>query len=90
MEAYSIENLTKEQYKLILESVLFSGSTSVNARWYIDNASDLVDIGVLLRKKHPNILTENIFLLNDKEYHDEFSEKIIDFFPEIVENISDL
>ena len=90
MEAYSIENLTKEQYKLILESVLFSGSTSVNARWYIDNVSDLVDIGVFLRKKHPNILTENIFLLKDKEYHDKFSEKIIDFFPEIVENISDL
>jgi steroid 5-alpha reductase family enzyme len=69
---------------------LFSGSTSVNARWYNDNSNDLVDIGIFLRKKHPNILTENIFLLKEKEYHDEFSEKIIDFFPEIIENISDL
>jgi hypothetical protein len=90
MKTYSIENLTEEQYRLILESILFSASTSVNSRWYMDNETVLMDIGLSLRKKNPNVLTKNIYILKDEEYHDVFSKKIIDFFPEILENISDL
>jgi hypothetical protein len=90
MKTYSIENLTEEQYRLILESILFSASTSVNARWYMDAETTLMDIGLSLRKKNPNVLTKNVYILKDEEYHDVFSKKIIDFFPEILENISDL
>lgn len=90
MKTYSIENLTEEQYRLILESILFSASTSVNSRWYMDNETALMDIGLSLRKKNPNVLTKNIFILKDEEYHDVFSKKIVDFFPEILENIFDL
>jgi len=56
----------------------------------MDNETALMDIGLSLRKKNPNVLTKNVYILKNEEYHDVFSKKIVDFFPEILENISDL
>ena len=86
MKTYSIDNLSEDQYRLITEALLFSASTSVNARWYSEEDQSLMELAISLRKKDPNILMKNIFILKEKEYHDEFADPIIDYFPEILEN----
>lgn len=90
MKTYCIDNLTEEQYRLIMESVLFSASTSINARWYVDNEEELMKIGLNLRKNNPNVLTENIFFIKEEKYHDSFTKKIVDYFPEILETVYEL
>lgn len=90
MKTYCIDNLTEEQYRLIMESVLFSASTSINARWYMDNEEELMKIGLNLRKNNPNVLTENIFFIKEEKYHDSFTKKIVDYFPEILETVYEL
>ena len=35
-----------------------------------------------IRKKYPNILLKNTYIIKE-EYEDEFSEKLLDYFPEI-------
>ena len=86
MKNYSIENLSEDQLRLVIESLLFSASTSVNARWYSEEDESLMSMALDLRKKYPEVLMKNVFVLEEKEYHDEFSEKVVEYFPEIVEN----
>ena len=86
MKNYSIENLSEDQLRLVIESLLFSASTSVNARWYSEEDESLMSMALELRKKYPEVLMKNVFVLEEKEYHDEFSGKVVEYFPEIVEN----
>ena len=83
MKTYSVENLSENELRLLTESLLFSASTSVNAKWYSEDDEELMDLAIKLRKNHPEVLMKNIFILEEKTYHDKFSKKIIDFFPEI-------
>lgn len=79
---YSIDNLTEEQLQLLAESLLFSSSVDVNANWYKENYKNLFEIALNVRKKYPNILLKNLFVLKN-DLNDEFSEKILDYFPEL-------
>jgi hypothetical protein len=85
MKNYSVENLTEDQLRLVVEALLFSASTSVNARWYSEEDESLMKLALDLRKKYPEVLMKNIFILKEKEYHDQFAGDIVDYFPEIVE-----
>ena len=85
MKSYNINNLTEEQLRLIIEALLFSASTTVNARWYSEEDETLKNMALNLRKEFPEVLMKNIFILKEKEYHDQFAENIVDYFPEIVE-----
>jgi len=82
MKTYSIDNLTEEQLRLITETLLFASSVDVNANWYFDDYQNMFDMALNIRKKHPNILLKNAYVIKE-EYEDEFSEKLTDYFPEI-------
>jgi AAA+ superfamily predicted ATPase len=83
---YSIDNLDKDQLRLIIESLLFSTSTSVNAKWYEEENKQLFDLCIYLRKKFPEILTKDVYIIDEKEYYDEYATDIIDYYPEILES----
>jgi hypothetical protein len=87
MKSYNINNLTEEQLRLIIEALLFSSSTTVNARWYSEEDEALKNMALNLRKEFPEVLTKNILIIEEKEYYDEFAPEIIDLFPEILEQM---
>ena len=82
MKTYSIDNLTEEQLRLITETLLFSSTVDVNANWYYENYEEMFKLALNVRKKYPNILLKNTYIIKE-EYEDEFSEKLLDYFPEI-------
>ena len=79
-------NLSLSQYKLILESLLFHSSVDVNSRLSKNECEDAFDLIESLRNKYPKFLTENTYVFKDSLYHDQITKKIVDLFPEIVEN----
>lgn len=85
MSKYSIENLTKDQYRLIIEALLFSASSDTNASWYAEEDQTFMEMAVQLRQKHPEVLLKDVFILEDGVYHDEFTKTIMENFPEIIE-----
>ena len=90
MKKYQIKDLTEDQFRLILESLLFSTSTSVNASWYNEETDNLMDCVLKLRKKHPEVLVKNVSIFKEKKYEDNYAKKIVDYFPEILENGGEL
>jgi hypothetical protein len=82
MKTYSIDNLTEEQLRLITETLLFASSVDVNANWYYENYQNMFDMALSIRKKYPNILLKNTFIIKE-QYEDEFSERLVNYFPEI-------
>jgi len=87
MKSYNINNLTEEQLRLIIEALLFSASTTVNARWYSEEDEALKNMALNLRKEFPEVLTKNISIIEEEEYYDEFAPEIIDLFPELLEQM---
>lgn len=83
---YSLDNLTKDQLRLIIESLLFSTSTSVNAKWYEEENKELFDLVISLRKTYPDVLTKDVYIIDEKEYYDEYATEIINYYPEILES----
>jgi hypothetical protein len=90
MKSYNINNLSEEQLRLIIEALLFSASTTVNARWYSEEDENLLNMALELRKEFPEVLTKNISIIEEEEYYDKFAPEIIDFFPEILEQLPNL
>jgi RecB family endonuclease NucS len=82
MKTYSIDNLTEEQLRLITETLLFASSVDVNANWYFENYQNMFDMALSIRKKYPNVLLKNTYIIKE-DYEDEFSEKLTNYFPEI-------
>lgn len=90
MKTYSIDNLTEDQFRLITEALLFSASTSVNAKWYSEDSEVLFNTVLSLREKHPEVLTKNVHILEDEDFYDEYAEKILSYFPELLETVPNL
>lgn len=82
MKTYSIDDLSEEQLRLITETLLFASSVDVNANWYFENYRNMFDMALSIRKKYPNVLLKNTYIIKE-EYEDEFSEKLTNYFPEI-------
>lgn len=90
MKSYNINKLSEEQLRLIIEALLFSSSTTVNARWYSEEDESLLNMALNLRKEFPEVLTKNISIIEEEEYYDKFAPDIIDFFPEVLEKLPNL
>ena len=85
MKTYSIDNLSEEQLRLITETLLFASTVDINANWYSDNYQNMFDLALNIRKKYPDVLLKNTYIIKE-QYEDEFSEKLMDYFPEIEKN----
>ena len=83
---YSINSLTEEDVKNILESLLFASSVDVCADWFKDDSLKSLEIAKKIRKMFPEIILKNVYVYdneNKREFNDEHSQDIIEFFPEI-------
>ena len=90
-------SISKTELKHIIESLLYASSPTIDANWYGDDTQQISDLVCNLRKNNPSVLSENISFIENwkdemgdseyKSFDDKICKKIIDFFPEIVENV---
>lgn len=80
--------LNKKDLRIILEALLFGCSLDVNSKWDLNDCINAYELASLLRRKHPKILTDNVYVLKKLKFYDEITNKIVDLFPETQENIS--
>lgn len=80
-------SLTKDEIKLILESLLFSSSVDICASWYQEDTKNMVNLAEKIRCEFDDIPLENVYMthfLDDNElFMDKHSQLIIKNFPEI-------
>jgi len=80
--------LTKEEFSLILESLLFACSVDANADWDYDDTIKIKDMLLKFRIKNPTLPTNRISVLSKidekYEYNDLHTEELVKYFPEIV------
>ena len=96
MKNYNI-SLTEQEYKIIIEALLYSSNTFMDSNWYQEDIKEMTDLVIKFRKENPSVLTSNVFCIDENQELFEFCKenpetiknrkKIIDFFPEIVENV---
>jgi hypothetical protein len=84
-EVYNLNNLTHNQIKLIIEALLYAGSVDVNSAWYKKDIEQIVDLAINLRKLASNIPLKEIYAF-EEEYLDSTTNKILDYFPELLDN----
>ena len=77
METINI-SLTQAEYKLILESLLYSSNTFVDSNWYYDDVQNMLDLVFKFRKENPSILTDNVFCIDE-------NQEVFDFYKEDLE-----
>ena len=79
-------NVTPEEYKFLLEALLFSSSVDACANWDLTDVLKMVDMAKNLRVQNPTIPTSNIIIFKDNdgkfEFNDEHSEDLLKYFPE--------
>lgn len=80
-------SLTKDEIKLILESLLFSSSVDVCASWYQEDTENMLNLAEKIRHKVSNVPLENIYMTyfsEDNElFMDKHSQTIVKNFPEL-------
>ena len=84
--SYSINSLTKDEVKNILESLLFASSVDVCADWFKNDTLSFLEIAKKIRLMFPDVTLEDVYIYENKdkrEFNDEHSQEIITFFPEI-------
>jgi hypothetical protein len=77
--------LSKEDLKLIVETLLYSASVDVCANWYKEDVSSMVELAKKIRSKE-KVALENIYLFEKSQiglYRDEVTENILNNFPEL-------
>jgi hypothetical protein len=75
--------LSEEEYKLILECLLFSCSVDINYNQYLEDIKKLLDLLKKLRIENQNIFCENVSVEKDITFYDEHTEELLKFYPEL-------
>jgi hypothetical protein len=92
-ESYSLNSLTKNEVKTLLESLLFSSSCDVGASFYKEESLNMFELAKKIRTMFPEVLLDDINITpildedNKEIFHDEHTSEIIKFFPEILDQI---
>jgi hypothetical protein len=85
-KTYTISNLTKEELKLILESLLYTSSVDVTGNYDESFCKNFYDIALNIRLKNPDVILENLEVFNPDniKFSDAITHDIIKTFPEVV------
>jgi hypothetical protein len=91
-ENYYLDDLTKEDIQTMLECLLFSASVDLCSSWYLENINNMVELSKKIRKKFPDIILENVYLVdtsleNDMDKH---TNTLVKYFPELEQNTKEL
>jgi hypothetical protein len=90
-ESFSINSLTRQEVKTILESLLFASSCDVGGSFYKEESLSMFEIAKKIRTMFPDVLLTDINITpvldenNQEVYHDDHTGEIVKFFPEVLE-----
>ena len=88
---YSINSLSQEEVKTILEALLYSSSVDVYSSWYDDNLLQMVELTKKIRKMFPDLVLENVFAYSiDESVKDIHTDELLKYFPELTKNASEI
>ena len=93
--SYNISSLTKDEVKTILECLLFASSVDVCASFYKEESIKMLDLAKKIRTYFPDVILENVsaFKIKDEDnnlvFHDEHTDNIVSFFPEILQEVKE-
>jgi hypothetical protein len=80
---YSLNSLTEEEVKILLESLLHCSCINVFSNWYDDHTTKMQELAIKIRTLFPQIICENTFIFNDDLLKDETNELLLNYFPEL-------
>jgi hypothetical protein len=92
-ETFSINSLSREEVKTILESLLFASSCDVSGSFYKEEALEMFDVAKKIRSMFPDVLLDDINITpvvdenGEEVFHDEHTADIVKFFPEVLEEV---
>jgi len=90
-ETYSINSLSRDDVKTILESLLFSSSVDVSAEFFKEESLNMLELAKKIRTMFPEIVMDTVYVhpFKDKKgeytFYDEHTTDLVGFFPEILE-----
>lgn len=81
-------NLNLNELEIILSSLCLYSSVDVYSPMYRDAVETALDLAIKIRQQYSTVPLTNAFALKDKaeNFLDENSDKLMQFFPELVEN----
>lgn len=88
-ESYNISSLSKDEVKIILESLLFSSSVDVCASFHKEESLAMFELASKIRTMFPSIILDDINITpiydenNNIIYHDEHTSDVLKMFPEV-------
>ena len=77
--------LTKNDLKLIVESLLYSASVDICSNWYKEDVYNMIELAKKIRMTD-QVPLENVYLVEASQtegFRDENTENISKFFPEL-------
>jgi hypothetical protein len=78
--------LSPKEFRIILESLLFTGCTEVSINNYKEDIEATTELAIDLRKQFQHVPTSNTFLNSTDYIFSENVYKIREYFPELVLN----
>lgn len=76
----NIENLSENEYRILLESLLYSSLYPITSNWYKEEYDTIANLAIKLRSSYPNILCKNVEMDSSCNVgEDEF----LQYFPEL-------
>lgn len=84
-KVYNLNNITNNQIKLIIETLLYASSVDINSSWYKNDIEEIIELAKNLRKITSDIPLKNVYVFEEK-YTDSTTEKILEYFPELLYN----
>ena len=81
--------LSKKELELITDSILYTANTDVCIDNYSEEIQKLNHLAINFRKQYPSIFSSKAFLWtrNSYEFADPYTSEIVNFFPELLENV---
>jgi hypothetical protein len=78
--------LSPKEFRIILESLLFTGCTDVSINNYREDSEAIKDLAINLRKQIQYVPTSNTYLNSQGYIASENIDKIKEYFPELTLN----
>lgn len=92
LNKFNIDSLSQEEFKSIIEALLFASSVDIIANWYKDDALMFLNVAKKLRNKYPEVLLDSVYVYDEEkiELNDEHAKEILQYFPELINESSNI
>lgn len=77
-----MQNLTNDEFKLIVEALLFAGSVQVFSEHTDEQAKQMVELAKRINKDK-DLDINRVYFLEEKQYEETYATDILESFPKV-------